>query len=251
MSDDTPDPDDEFVRAEKNRAGGMRALTPSTTCNCVVFLRHYHKSGDWFLGKKSCLTHNNHNRLDPTHKRVRREEISVVESDFAQIIFDQGGTVDCVTRVMNELRKNNGIIGIVQKRTVKHLLQKTRLDIDFIMGVTRDWTIARKTIKRLQMMNVSYIALVMDSNDDLLVYKGKGRPSREESEMIKTDGSLKTLLRKVCNDLKLGDRSCVLLALSAATDNMIRAMHMFPEVQFIDVAANMNKQKRDMLFFRG
>ena len=65
----------------------------------------------------------------------------------------------------------------MQKLTVKHLLQKTSLDIDFIMGVTRDWTIARKTIKRLQMMNVSYIALVMDSNDGLLVYKGKGRPS--------------------------------------------------------------------------
>ena len=146
VTDDTPDPDDEFVRAEKNRAGGMRALTPSTTCNCVVFLCHYHKSGDWFLGKKSCLTHNNHNRLDPTHKRVRREEISVVESDFAQIIFDQGGTVDCVTRVMNELRKNSGIVGIVQKRTVKHLLQKTRLDIDFILGIKRDWSIARKTI---------------------------------------------------------------------------------------------------------
>ena len=71
----------------------------------------------------------------------------------------------------------------------------------------------------------------------------------EESKMIKTDGNLKTLLRKVRNDLKLGDSSCVLLALSVATDNMIRAMHMFPEVQFIDVAANMNKQKRDMLFF--
>ena len=100
-------------------------------------------------------------------------------------------------------------------------------------------------------MNVSYIALVMDSNDDLLVYKGKGRPSREESKMIKTDGNLKTLLRKVRNDLKLSNNSCVLLSLSVATDNMIRAMHMFPEVQFIDVAANMNKQKRDMLFFRG
>ena len=61
--------------------------------------------------------------------------------------------------------------------------------------------------------------------------------------MIKTDGSLKALLRKVRNDLKLWDRSRVLLALSAATDNMICAMHMFPEVQFIDVAANMNKQK--------
>ena len=40
-------------------------------------------------------------------------------------------------------------------------------------------------------METSYIALVMDSNNDLLVYKGKGMPSQEEAEIIKTDGSLK------------------------------------------------------------
>ena len=97
-------------------------------------------------------------------------------------------------------------------------------------------------------MEMYYIALVMDINNDLIVYKWKGRPSWEEADIIKTDGSWNILLRKVCNDLKLGNRSRVLLALSTATDNMIRAIHMFPEVQFIDVAANLNKQKRDMLF---
>lgn len=56
------------------------------------------------------------------------------------------------------------------------------------------------------------------------------------------------MLRKGCQDLKLGDTSCVLLALSAVTDTMISAMHMFPEVQVIDVAANINKQKCNMLF---
>ena len=42
----------EFLRAEKNPAGGMRALTSCTTCGCAVYLRNYHKSGEWYLCKK-------------------------------------------------------------------------------------------------------------------------------------------------------------------------------------------------------
>ena len=35
--------------------------------------------------------------------------------------------------------------------------------------------------------------------------------------------------------LQLNNTDLVLLALSVASDKMIRTMHMFPEVQFIDV----------------
>lgn len=97
-------------------------------------------------------------------------------------------------------------------------------------------------------MNISYIALVMDDKDNLLVYKGRGRPSKQEMDEIEANGDLKKQLRKVRRELKLKDTSRTLLALSVATNNMIRTMQMFPEVQFIDVAANMNKQKRDVLF---
>ena len=39
----------------------------------------------------------------------------------------------------------------------------------------------------------------------------------------------------------------ILLALSVATDEMIRSMQMFPEIQFADTIANINKQRRTML----
>ena len=46
-------------------------------------------------------------------------------------------------------------------------------------------------------MNIPYIALVMDNNYDLLVYTGKGRPSREETETIKADGNSEKCYEKV------------------------------------------------------
>ena len=97
-------------------------------------------------------------------------------------------------------------------------------------------------------MNVSYIALVMDEKDNLLVYRGKGRHTQEKADAIATDGNLRKKLAKIRRSLKLSQTSQVLLSLSVASDGMIRAMHINPEVQFLDVAANMNNQKREMFF---
>ena len=95
-------------------------------------------------------------------------------------------------------------------------------------------------------MKVSWCALVMDKHDNLIVYRGKGRPSKSDSESVRINGNLRRELNKVRKDLKLGKGDDILLALSVATDEMIRAMQMHPEVQFFDVMANVNKQKRDM-----
>ena len=38
----------------------------------------------------------------------------------------------------------------------------------------------------------------------------------------------------------------ILLAISVATDDMLRHTAMFPEVLYLDVTANTNKQKRDL-----
>ena len=69
------------------------------------------------------------------------------------------------------------------------------MNLDFIEEADRSWTVAQKTIEKLKRRNVSYIALVMDKNDNLLVYKGKGRHSAEETQMIESKGNLKPMLR--------------------------------------------------------
>ena len=232
----------------KRRRLGHRALSPSTTCGANVYVRYYHNSGKWHLSVRTNLEHRNHFRLDPIHKTITPKELSLPETDLIQLLFDEGTSIDSITRATNVLRKRKGMLGKLKKKTLINILQKNELNLEFLDGVGPKWTTAQKTILQLQKMKISYIALVMDENDNLLIYKGKGRPSREETETIAADGSLKKYLHKICNDLKLKDTKHVLLALSVATDKMTRAMHMYPEVQFIDAAANMNRQKRDVLF---
>ena len=44
----------------------------------------------------------------------------------------------------------------------------------------------------------------------------------------------------------MNNHSEILLSLSIADDDMQRAVHMFPEVFYMDVIANTNRQKRDL-----
>ena len=105
---------------------------------------------------------------------------------------------------------------------------------------------AEKTIRHLQRIGASWCALVMDKNDNLIVYKGKGRHSKIDSESLRINGNLKKELRLVRKQLELDNGEKILLALSVATDEMIRAMQMHPEVQFMDQMSNVNSQKRDI-----
>ena len=65
--------------------------------------------------------------------------------------------------------------------------------------------------------------------------------------MIEVRGDLSKELKDVRKDLLMNEGQDILLAISVATDEMIRSRQMFPEVQFVDTLANVNKQKRSML----
>ena len=95
-------------------------------------------------------------------------------------------------------------------------------------------------------MKASWCALVMDKHDNLIVYKGKGRPSKADTESLRINGNMKKELNRVRKQLELENGEKILLALSVATDEMIWAMQMHPKVQFMDVMANINAQKRDL-----
>ena len=51
--------------------------------------------------------------------------------------------------------------------------------------------------------------------------------------------------------MRYKDGTDILLAVSVASDEMIRALHMFPEVAYMDVTANTNKEGRDLFLVVG
>ena len=91
---------------------------------------------------------------------------------------------------------------------------------------------------------VSYVATTMDSNLNLTIHSKRGRPTKVES--MKSNRQLKSDLRKLRKQMNYKEGTEIVLAISVATDEMARRVHMFPEVMSLDVTANTNKQNRDL-----
>lgn len=95
-------------------------------------------------------------------------------------------------------------------------------------------------------MGISNVCLTMSPSGDLVVYKNKGRPNAEEKTIMKCSEKLKKEIERLNEEMGYEPGTEVLLALSIASDQMIRHVDMFPEVFFMDVTANTNRQRRDV-----
>ena len=95
-------------------------------------------------------------------------------------------------------------------------------------------------------MNVSHVSLVMDKSGHLLVYKNKGRPTLEEKRSLEINGALTKELKKLKEEMAYNDGTDIILALSVASDEMMRTVYMFPKVVYMDVTLGTNKQKHNL-----
>ena len=93
---------------------------------------------------------------------------------------------------------------------------------------------------------MSHVRLVMKSYGDVLVITNRGRPTTEQKQIMNCPKKMKKELKKLRKQMGFKDGTDILLALSVASDEMMRHVHMFPEVFFMDVTANTNRQKREL-----
>ena len=88
---------------------------------------------------------------------------------------------------------------------------------------------------------VQYVAMSVDKDLNLNIYTNRGRPTKAKT--LQTSAETKRDLTKLKKEMKYNDETELLLAISITTDDMNRHVNMFPEVFYLDVTANTNKQK--------
>ena len=83
---------------------------------------------------------------------------------------------------------------------------------------------------------------MIDKHNNLLVFKNKGRPTNKKSQHIKTHCHLSRKPKESKHKLKWKERTEIPLALLVASDKLMCAVHMFPEVILIEITGNTNTQ---------
>ena len=117
--------------------------------------------------------------------------------------------------------------------------------MDLACGISKDWTIAQRTLGKLEVLGVSYYALMMDKNDRVFAPKCKGRPTLlQHAEEIKIHGELKSELRQLRKKFSMKNHSEILLSLSIADDEIHQVVHTIPEVFYMDVITCSKKRNR-------
>ena len=215
-------------------------------CKVVLSLLMSYATNEWYLSSKGCLDHILHVQKHAVYQTITPNDFDDSEQKLLNLMFKEDLTPSVIGRVMESLRIQKGKVGQLRPRSLSNAAQKHRDAIDLAHGIEKDWTIAQKTLAKLEVMGVSYYALMFDKKDRVFAHKSKGRPTLKQAEEIKIHGKLKSELRQLRKDFSMNNHSEILLSLSIADDDMQRAVHMFPEVFYMDVIANTNRQKRDL-----
>ena len=78
-----------------------------------------------------------------------------------------------------------------------------------------------------------YIVLIMSPDANLFAYRGRGRPNARSSQ-LPISAFLQKELCRLHREMAYKKGAEILLAVSAASDEMVRVVHMFPQVFYID-----------------
>ena len=132
---------------------------------------------DWYLSSKGCLDHILHVQKHAASETIHPNEFDDSEHKLMNLMFEEELSPNVIGRVMECLRTQKGKVGRLRPKSVYYAAQKHRDAIDLACGISKDWTIAQKTLGRLEVLGVSYYALMMDKNDRFFAQKIKGRPT--------------------------------------------------------------------------
>ena len=229
-----------------NRTQSSRATSTKIRCQMRISLLLNPADGRWFLHDNTNLEHKFHYEIPPKASVLDPTDLTKDEEAWIEEMYKMGLSNGTISGVMTGYFNQNGKEGAFKVEGIKHLTQKHTKEMNLLSGIESDMSQAEKTIRELNRRNISHVCLTMAPNGDLVVYKNKGRPTSEERIIMDCPEKMRVELQKLRDELTIDHGNEILVALSIASDQMLRHVHMFPETWFMDVTANTNKLKRDI-----
>ena len=230
----------------KDRTKSYRAKTNKQRCHMRLSLILNPKNGRWFLHSDSCLQHEFHYEIPTEASVLGSSDLSDSEEKWVEEMYNMGLSNGTIAGVMTGYFNKKGRQGQFQRTGIKNITYKYTKEMNLLSGIEADISQADKTLRELKRRGISHVCLTMAQNGDLVVYKNKGRPTAEERTVMACSDKMRIELQKLRDELSVDHGNEILVALSIASDQMMRHVHMFPETWFMDVTANTNRLKRDI-----
>ena len=107
---------------------------------------------------------------------VSPSKIENDDRDLMQVMYEIKVQPAIISCVMKKVRTKKGRRGRLLTKTIANAKRKHRTEMNLLLGISPDWSVAQKTIGFLEAQNISYYALIMDKFDHIFEKQGKGHP---------------------------------------------------------------------------
>ena len=225
---------------------GSYADSSATRCHATISLILHAASGDIYLNRKSNLQYCNHSRECPDNTNCNEGDLDSDYLNLLKVLYEKGVASSSLAEIFNQMRHDRDQKGEFLPKTINNIAKKYEDIMELANGIDKNWSTTHNTLHKLNELGVSHVALVIGKDGDFLIYKDKGRPTGAEVHSTEMTGGLRNELKKLKSEMSPKDGTEILLSLSVASDEMMRAVHMFPEVGYMDVTSNTNKEGRDL-----
>ena len=118
-------------------------------CDVHVILLFSHLTGHWFLLDNGMLDHEYHCEEHHKHKFVKQKDCSPDEVDLMQVMYSAEISPKTIGTIMDAVRNKKGKPGTFLSRSIANASQKYREDMEVLKGMSKDWSVAKKSIWEL------------------------------------------------------------------------------------------------------
>ena len=133
----------------KLRNSGKRAYHADTACGASITLFHFRNTGNWFLSKHGSLVHTSHGIDSKEAQLLKEDDLTFQEKSFMKILHEKNVGNTAIARVMNEILQQRNVKGSFLPKTIDNITTRLQNAMDVVAGVDSSWSLAQKTLAKL------------------------------------------------------------------------------------------------------
>ena len=133
----------------RNRSRSERPSTGEMRCHMRLKILLSSLDNRFYLMSDSNLSHTHHHPIIPEAKVLNQKDISKDEESWIQQMYKMGLSNGTIAAIMTGYFNQTGRDGQFSSNGIKHIINKQQQLEQLISGIDPDWSVAQKTIAKL------------------------------------------------------------------------------------------------------
>jgi len=148
-ADRRPNNDKKTSADIKRKTSTKRARTRATRCHMNIKLAMLRKTGQWFIRSSSNLTHKNHAPETAESHQLEEHDLSPDDLSWVEEMYESGLSNGTIAGILTAVFEKKGKSGGFLPSTIRNITSKIKKESKVLSGITEDFSLAEKTIARL------------------------------------------------------------------------------------------------------